>query len=299
MDVEEIDFHEDVAISSRGVFIDIDGAMIEDARECMSFFCESQERFMAQRYYAGDGSDPMRKDTVDSAMDFIEQRFMSRDAETGRLVGPWAACLTSLLGLTDRDAEIDFLLRSLMHADRSLFFMSYKEIHEREKLRKQAKDDRINMVHQTAELLVRKLIDSAVTEIYIALEEFEEQFLQDKFIGGNDEVSIADFLLAPIIFCLRHRGVARELRSRLPTRYETWLNDFEAQVPYTANVFFRVDSDNDVIDSLNEYLTERTQPFRFDRNVIEEKVMELSVPAPSRKSGAATTTAHLFSEAHG
>lgn len=283
MDVEEIDFEEDVALSSCGTFIDIDGAIIEDARECMTFFCQSQERFMAQRYYAGDGSDPLRKDTVDSAMDFIEQRLLSRDKTTGRLVGPWASCLSSLLGLSDRDAELDFLLKSLKHADKSLFYMSYKEIHEREKLRKQAKDDRIGMVHQAAELLVRKLLDQAVSEINAALDELADMFLQEKFIGGNEEVSIADFLLAPIIFCLRHRGVARELRSRLNTRFETWLNDFEAQVPYTSNVFFRVDSDNDIIDSLNEYLTERTMPFKFDRSVIEEKVMEMSVPAPSRK----------------
>merc|ERR1719326_284779 len=127
---------------------------MDDSREMMVFFCESQERFMAQRYYEGDGSDPLRKDTVDAAMDFIEQRLLCRDKETGRLVGPWAACLTSLLGLVDRDAELDFLLKALKHADKTLFYMSYKEIHEREKLRKQAKDDRMNMVQQSTELLV-------------------------------------------------------------------------------------------------------------------------------------------------
>merc|ERR1719387_3152684 len=250
----------------------------------MTFFCESQERFMAQRYYAGDGSDPLRKDTVDAAMDFLEKRILWRDKTSGHLVGPWASCLTSLLGLSDREAELDFLLKSLKHADKTLFYMSYKEIHEREKLRKQTKDDRVDLVHQAAEQLTRKLLDQAVSEINAALDEFPEQFLQDKFIGGNEEVSIADFLLAPIIFCLRHRGVARELRSRLNTRFETWLNDFETQVPYTSNVFFEVDSDNDIIDSLNEYLTERTLPFKFERSLIEEKVMEMSVPAPSRKN---------------
>ena len=94
---------------------------------------------MAQRYYQGDGSDPMRKDKVNAAMEFIEERLLSRDHATGQLVGPWAACLTSMLGNADREAELDFLLKSVKHADRTLFFMSYKEIHEREKLRKQAR----------------------------------------------------------------------------------------------------------------------------------------------------------------
>jgi hypothetical protein len=282
MDVEETDFDEDQGLASTGTFVDIDGAVFDSARETLVFFCESQDRFMAQRYYQGDGSDPMRKDKVNAAMEFIEERLLSRDHATGQLVGPWAACMTSMLGNADREAELDFLLKSVKHADRTLFFMSYKEIHEREKLRKQAREDRIDLVHQAVEALVRKLLDRSVQEINSALNELDEMFLQEKFIGGPDEVSIADFLLAPIVFCLRHRGVAKELKTRLPTRFETWLNDFEAQVPYTSNVFFKVDQGNDIIDSLNEYLTERTVPFKFDRDVIEQKVMEMSVPAPSR-----------------
>lgn len=278
MDVEEITFEDSKdAFMLEGSFIDIDGTIFTNTRECLTFFCESQERFMAQRYYQGDGSDPDRKFTIDKAMDFIEQRLFSADGK-----GPWIACLESLLNLTDKDAELLYILQTLRQADQSLFYMSYKEIHEREQLRIQAKEDRMRLVHSAAEKLTRKLVDNAVAEIQQALKEFEATFLDDKFVGGDTEVSIADFLLAPIVFCLRHRGVARELRIKLSPRIEQWLNDLEAHVPYMQQVFFRVDSENDVIDSLNEYLTERSRPFRYDIEKVEELVMSLSVPAPSR-----------------
>lgn len=140
----------------------------------------------------------------------------------------------------------------------------------------------MRFVHASAERLTRVLLDNTVAELVGALTEFEQRFLQEKFVGGAG-LSIADFLLAPIVFCLRHRAVQRELRFRISVRAEKWLADFEQAVPWSQSTFFKV-VENEKIDSLNEYLTSHARSFHYDLAVIEEKVAAMSVPAPSKRA---------------
>merc|ERR1719409_441832 len=87
------------------------------------------------------------------------------------------------------------------------------------------------------------------------------------------------------MFCLRHRGVQTQLRFQISVRLERWLLDFEAAAPWSQLTFFKVE-ENEVIDSLNEYLSTHASAFNFDYSVIEKKVDAMSVPAPSKRKTA-------------
>lgn len=129
------------------------------------------------------------------------------------------------------------------------------------------------------EALAQKLLDKSCQLLGEVLREFCGLYLSDRKFTGGAIPSIADFLLAPLAFSLRHRGVGNALRFKLPLRLLKWMVDFEKVVPETQTVFFAVDNDNDVIDSLNEYLTKMLVPMKFDEKDVRVLVTQMSTPA--------------------
>jgi len=61
------------------------------------------------------------------------------------------------------------------------------------------------------------------------LQEFADNFLQEKFIGG-DKPSIADYKIAPFIFAFSHPALKKESFVEIPTRFLAFNRDFAAEV---------------------------------------------------------------------
>lgn len=146
-------------------------------------------------------------------------------------------------------------------------------------MRETSLDKRTKFVTRAVETLAMKLLDKSCQMLSEVLREYCSLYLAERRFSGGAIPSIADFLLAPLAFTLRHRGVGNALRFKLPLRLLKWMVDFEKVVPETQTTFFAVDSENDVIDSVNEYLTKMVMPMKFDEKDVRLLMYEMSTSA--------------------
>jgi hypothetical protein len=263
------------AVHNVGEFMDIDGQILIDPPDVLKFYAGADERFHAAHFYG----DPATTDRafVDAAVDFITTR-LYRPGKTAH-DSLWAEIMNPILGLTDRKSTLRQLCELVKKGDPNAFKISQQEVYERSVMREASLDKRTKFVTRAVEALAAKLMDKSCHLLGDALREYCHVYLSHGKFAGGAIPCIADFLLAPLTFSLRHRGVAMALRFKLPLRLLKWMVDFEKVVPETQTTFFAVDGDNDVIDSLNEYLSKMLVPMKFDEKDVRVFVTQMSAPA--------------------